>query len=75
MKKLLEYAVLTFIMAFWASSIASAQADHKPASPPPPPPKSKPAPEVDPGMAAGGLSLLVGTLAVLRARGRKSLGK
>jgi hypothetical protein len=75
MKKFLEYAVLTFIMAFWASSIAGAQANHKPPTPPPPPPKTKPAPEVDPGMAASGLSLLFGTLAVLRGRNRKLLVK
>lgn len=43
--------------------------------PPPPPPPSHPAPstapEVDPSLAFGGLTLLGGTLTVLRSRRRK----
>lgn len=70
MRRLFEYAILTFILAFWATTAAVAKPKHYP-DPPPPPPHGKPAPEVSPSMAVAGLSLLAGSLTVLRARSRK----
>jgi hypothetical protein len=75
MKKLLNYALLTLILAFGAS--IAAKADPKGGLPPCKPdgpsactqPKS--APEVDPGLAVAGISLLAGSLTVMRARSRK----
>jgi hypothetical protein len=67
MKSLLRYTVLTFALAVGASTLAHAtpcattDRNCKPAA----------APEVDPSLAAVGVSLLAGGLAVLRARGRK----
>jgi hypothetical protein len=68
MKELLKYAIFTLVIAFGVSAAA------KP-SPPPPQHPMRPekhvAPEVDASLAIVGLSLLAGTVTVLRARSRK----
>jgi hypothetical protein len=69
MKNHLKFAILTLVLALGASTVAFA-------GPPPPPPHGptpprKPAPEVDPSLAIAGISLLAGTLVVVRSRFRK----
>jgi hypothetical protein len=68
MKNLLKFAVFTFVLAFGASA---ANAALVPCSTVNPTCKPTPAPEVDPSLAIVGVSLLVGTLTVLRVRRRK----
>jgi hypothetical protein len=66
MRSLIKFALLTVVVAFGASIAATAEAPcpswnrdcHK-------------APEMDLGLAVAGISLLGGTLAVVRARRRK----
>jgi LPXTG-motif cell wall-anchored protein len=60
----------TFALAAALSLSTLAHADHKRHEPPPPPDRQDPntAPEVDPSLALGGLTLLGGTLTVLRSR-------
>lgn len=79
MSNLLKYTGIAMVLSC-ATTFAHANGDrgrHNPPPPPPPPPCHPPAPhtgnvapEVDPSMALGGLSLLGGTLTVLRARRR-----
>lgn len=75
MKNILKYALLTTVLALTASSQAHAfGGDHdgakrRPGGQVPGIPNR--APEVDPSLAIGGLTLLGGTLTVLRARRRK----
>jgi hypothetical protein len=69
MKSILKYAVLTAVLAFFANT--AAMADSWWWWPPPSPTHKHVAPEVDPAMAAIGLSLLAGSVTVLRARRRK----
>jgi hypothetical protein len=67
-KRVLKYSLLGLALAVGAS--ASAHADpswHHRHDPDPPCPEPRTAPEVDPSLAIGGLSLLGGTIAVLRA--------
>jgi hypothetical protein len=69
-KRVLSYAFLGIALAVGGS--ASAFADpwhHHDHDPPKPQPRT--APEVDPGLAIAGISLLGGTIAVLRARRSK----
>jgi len=69
MKDLLKYALVTSVLALGATAVASAT---------PSPcatvnPNCRPtfsAPEIEPGLAIVGLSLLAGTIAVMRARRR-----
>ena len=51
-------------------TLGMAAAAHAAPAPPPPPP-TRTAPEVDPGLAASGLMLLGGAIAVVRARRSK----
>lgn len=73
MKSLTKYVLLTLVLAFGASTAANAKTDRW-WSPPTwdrKPLKSDPtpvAPEVDPSLAIGGISLLAGGLTILRAR-------
>jgi hypothetical protein len=66
MKNFVKFALLTLVLAFGASTAANAAPcattnfNCKPS-----------APEVDPSLAAAGISLLAGTLTVVRARSRK----
>jgi hypothetical protein len=67
MKSILKYS-MTLVLALGSSTFAMAHDRHTPPPPPPPPPCDPPsAPEVDPGMALSGLTLLGGSIAVLRA--------
>jgi hypothetical protein len=79
MKSLLKSGLMTLVLSLGASTLANAHGDRHPAPPPPPPPPPPvcdppSAPEVDPGMAISGLTLLAGTLTVMRASRRKQLG-
>jgi len=67
LRNLLKYAILTFVLAVGASAVANAT----PCSTVNPNCKPTPAPEIDPSLAVVGISLLAGTLAVMRARVRK----
>jgi hypothetical protein len=74
--KYLKLSLLAFALVLSSSPRAHAFGGHNhnpPPPPPPPPPRSpsKVAPEVDPSLAFGGLTLLGGTLTVLRSRRRK----
>lgn len=60
-KNLLKYALVALGLAFSTCSIAHALVFY-------PNPRT---PEVDPSLAVGGLTLLAGTLAVMRVRRRK----
>ncbi len=71
----MKYSVLALALSLSVSAKAHAHGDDRHHPPPPPPPPSKcggdrVAPEVDPSLAMGGLTLLGGTLTVLRARRR-----
>jgi hypothetical protein len=68
-KNLAKYTFLTLVLAFGFS--AAAHATPTPCASWNPNCKPTPAPEVDPSMAVAGISLLAGTLAVVRARVRK----
>ena len=77
LKNFLKYSLLVLALAM--GTTARAHAFDKPGDPdhdkhwdPDPPPGNNVAPEVDPGMAISGLSLLGGTLVILRARRRRS---
>jgi hypothetical protein len=63
MKTLLKYSLLAALVV-GLNSAAYAKPDKHPKDPDPP----HTAPEVDAALAAGGLALLGGTIAVLRAR-------
>jgi hypothetical protein len=69
-KKVLKYSLFGLALAVGASASAHADPwwnhDHDP-----PKPQPRTAPEVDPNLAIGGLSLLGGTIAVLRVRRSK----
>ncbi|MGA9243941.1 MAG: hypothetical protein WBW03_18395 [Silvibacterium sp.] len=67
MKKLLKYSFL--VLALGLGMITAAHA--APTSTTSTVPKPSTAPEVDPSLAMGGISLVAGTLAVLRARCHK----
>jgi hypothetical protein len=70
MKHFCKYAVLTLFVAFGISTIASAD----PQGPIPcnnPGCKTASAPEVDPALAISGLTLLAGSLTVMRMRRKK----
>jgi hypothetical protein len=72
--KYLKPSLIALALVLSMSSPAHAFGDHRRHYEPPPPPKCDPgnvAPEVDPSLAFGGLTLLGGTLTVLRARRRK----
>lgn len=69
MNKALEYSLLGLALAIGATAAAYAEPRHHDFDPPRP--KRRTAPEVDPNLAIGGLSLIGGTLAVLLARRRK----
>jgi hypothetical protein len=78
LRKHLKFAVLTLVVALGVSTAALAKADPPPGQGPTPrtttqlpPLKSQPAPEVDPNLAVAGISLLAGTLVVVRSRFRK----
>lgn len=79
MKTLLKSSLLILVLSFAVSPQAHAGGFGgwwwSPPPPPPPPPNRhdppKTAPEVDPSTAFAGLSLLGGTLTVLRSRRRK----
>ncbi len=63
MKNLLKYSLLALVLAVGAGKFAHATPDHG-FNPPPN------APEVDPGMAIGALTLLAGSITVLRSKRR-----
>jgi hypothetical protein len=65
LKKLLKYSFL--VLALGLGMITAAHAAPTSTTSSVPKPTSK-APEVDPSLAIGGISLVAGTLAVLRAR-------
>lgn len=67
MRNLIKYALLTVVVAFGASIAANAV----PCASVNPNCKPSAAPELDISLAAAGISLLGGTLAVVRARRRK----
>jgi hypothetical protein len=73
LKKVLKYSFLGLALAVGASAAAHADSwnhdPHRQKLEPRTGPRI--APEVDPTLAISGLSLLAGTLTVLRARGRK----
>jgi hypothetical protein len=66
-KKVLKYSFLGLALAIGACGAAQADPHHH-HDDDPPKREPKKAPEVDPNLAMGGLSLLGGTIAVLRAR-------
>lgn len=66
MKKFFKPSLLVLGLALGAVSAAHADPSYWHKTPPP-----ATAPEVDPGMAVSGITLLAGTLTVLRARRRK----
>ena len=68
MKKLFRYSTLAAGMAF---ACAAAYAYPKPWPHDPTPAPSNPAPEVDPSLAFSGITLVAGTITVMRARKRK----
>jgi LPXTG-motif cell wall-anchored protein len=77
--KYLKLSLLAFALVLSLSPRAHAFGGHNYSPPPPPPPPPPPsprspaktAPEVDPSLALGGLTLLGGTLTVLRSRRKK----
>ena len=72
MKSCFKLTLLTLALVLALSPRAQAH-DHRQPPPPPPPPRCDHpgvAPEVDPSLAFGGLTLLGGTLTVLRAKRR-----
>jgi hypothetical protein len=76
MKNLLKLSGPVFVLALAASAYAEPSRDDGWRNPPPhsyePAPKcDNVAPEVDPSLAIGGLTLLGGTLTVIRSRRRK----
>jgi len=73
MKMLLRYSFLALGLALGASTAAHADPSWWQPSPNPTPnnPSPSEAPEVDPSLALSGLSLVAGTLVVMRSRARK----
>jgi hypothetical protein len=78
LRRHLKFSVLTLVVALGPGTAALAKADPPPGQGPVPlqktqlpPLKSEPAPEVDPSLAIAGISLLAGTLVVVRSRFRK----
>jgi LPXTG-motif cell wall-anchored protein len=75
MKNFSKLALLVFALVLFMSPQAHAfggRGWNPPPPPPPPPPHcSNTAPEVDPSLALGGLTLLGGSLTVMRSRRRK----
>jgi LPXTG-motif cell wall-anchored protein len=63
MSKILKFALLTLVLVVGGNTAAHAN--------PAATSRPKTAPEVDPSLAVVGVSLLAGTLTVLRARKRK----
>ena len=61
MKRTFGFAVILLGMALCAGATANAMAFHTPGK----------VPEIDPGMAIGGLAFLAGSLTLLRARRKK----
>lgn len=70
MMKTLKYSALGLALALGSSTLALAHDDHHPRDPWGN--GDNVAPEIDPGVAFGSLSLLGGTLMVIRSRRRKS---
>ena len=71
MTHLLKHSMLALAVALSLTTFAHARDDDRRRHEPPPPPACpdpNTAPEVDPSLAIGGLTLLGGTLTVLRAR-------
>jgi hypothetical protein len=68
MKNILKYALLTSILAFSGSIVANAVPTYTHREPSA---RMNVAPEVDPALAIIGISLLAGTLTVMRARRNK----
>jgi hypothetical protein len=71
-KNILKYLFVVLVLALTMSSRANAKGwwwDHP--KTPPPTHDGWTAPEVDPSLAMGGLTLLAGSLTVLRSRRRK----
>jgi hypothetical protein len=73
MKNLLKYSLLGLALTLSLGTNAQAHDWHWGPPKPPPPPRSKHnnAPEVDPGLAFGGIALLAGALVVARAKHSK----
>jgi hypothetical protein len=76
MKNLLKLSGPVFVLALAASAYAQPLQDEGRRNPPPHgrepgPNRGNVAPEVDPSLAIGGLTLLGGTLTVIRSRRRK----
>jgi len=71
LRKLFKYAFLAFALTLGVSTLAYANPRHDHDHDRDRKPKAYEAPEVDPGLAIGGFSLLAGTLTVLRAQRRK----
>lgn len=75
MKNALKYSLLVLALALTVSTKAHARDDgwdHRKHEPEPQPPScDNQAPEVDPSLAFGGLTLLAGTITVMRSRRSK----
>lgn len=71
MNKILKFALLALVLTVAGNTSADANTTPAPCASTNPSCKPKTAPEVDPNVAAVGISLLAGTLTVLRARNRK----
>jgi LPXTG-motif cell wall-anchored protein len=71
MNSILKFALLILVLAVGVNTAAHATPAASPCASTNPSCKPKTAPEVDPSLAAVGVSLLAGTLTVLRARKRK----
>jgi len=72
MMKMLKYSALGLALALGSSTLALAYDDDDHHRHDPDGPGNNVAPEIDPGVAFGSLSLLGGTLMVVRSRRRKS---
>ena len=78
LNRLFKLSLFCTVLVLGMGSMAHAQhgflTKHNPTPPPPPPPppslQKHVAPEIDPGMAVGGFTLLAGMLTVMRARRR-----
>ena len=71
MSNILKFALLTLVLTVGGNTAANANPTSAPCASTNPGCKPKTAPEVDPTLATVGVSLLAGTLTVLRARKRK----
>ena len=71
MKKLFRYSTIALGLVLGAGALAHAWGDPKPWPHDPGKPAAPSAPEVDPNLAIGGITLVAGALTVMRAGKRK----